>query len=75
MGGRIFAGTLPNTELLREYELKGPLDEDKLALLREERLAIALRMSSEEEEWRHDKGVCEVQLADMILEQLALEAA
>lgn len=60
---------------MREYELKGPLDEDKLALLREERLAIALRMSSEEEEWRHDKEECEVQLADMILEQLALEAA
>ena len=39
---RTFAGALPCSELLREYGIKGPLEEDKLNLLREERLALVL---------------------------------
>ena len=39
---RTFAGALPCSELLLEYGIKGPLDEDKLNLLREERLALVL---------------------------------
>ena len=37
-----FSGALPCSELLQEYGIKGPLDEDKLNLLREERLAVVL---------------------------------
>ena len=40
--GRTFAGALPHSELLKEYGIKGPLEEDKLNLLREERLALVL---------------------------------
>jgi hypothetical protein len=39
---RTFSGALPCSELLQEYGIKGPLDEDKLNLLREERLALVL---------------------------------
>jgi len=39
---RTFSGALPCSELLKEYGIRGPLDEDKLNLLREERLALVL---------------------------------
>lgn len=39
---RIFAGALANTELLNDYGIVGPLEEDKLVLLREERLDIII---------------------------------
>jgi hypothetical protein len=39
---RTFSGALPCSELLMDYGIKGPLDEDKLNLLREERLALVL---------------------------------
>lgn len=39
---RTFAGALPCSDLLKEYGIKGPLEEDKLNLLREERLALLL---------------------------------
>jgi hypothetical protein len=39
---RTFSGALPCSELLKDYGIKGPLDEDKLNLLREERLALVL---------------------------------
>ena len=39
---RTFAGALPCSELLKDYGIKGPLDEEKLNLLREERLALVL---------------------------------
>ena len=39
---RTFAGALPCSELLNDYGIKGPLDEEKLNLLREERLALVL---------------------------------
>lgn len=39
---RTFSGALPSSELLLEYGIRGPLDEDKLNLLREERLALVL---------------------------------
>ena len=39
---RTFAGALPSSELLKDYGIKGPLDEEKLNLLREERLALVL---------------------------------
>mmetsp|Transcript_32163 Transcript_32163/g.31482 ORF Transcript_32163/g.31482 Transcript_32163/m.31482 type:complete len:125 (+) Transcript_32163:179-553(+) len=45
-----FSGALPCSELLLEYGIKGPLDEDKLNLLREERLAVVLATEIEENE-------------------------
>jgi hypothetical protein len=39
---RTFSGALPCSELLKDYGIKGPLDEEKLNLLREERLALVL---------------------------------
>lgn len=47
---RTFAGALPCSELLMEYGIRGPLDEDKLNLLREERLALVLAAEIEENE-------------------------
>lgn len=39
---RTFGGALEFSELLREYHIKGPLEKDKLDMLREERLAILM---------------------------------
>lgn len=47
---RTFSGALPSSELLLEYGIKGPLDEEKLNLLREERLALVLASEIEENE-------------------------
>jgi hypothetical protein len=47
---RTFSGALPCSELLKEYGIRGPLDEEKLNLLREERLALVLASEIEENE-------------------------
>ena len=47
---RTFSGALPYSELLLEYGIKGPLDDEKLNLLREERLALVLASEIEENE-------------------------
>ena len=39
---KTFGGALANSELLREYHIRGPLEQDKLFMLREERLAIMM---------------------------------
>ena len=39
---KTFGGALANSELLREYHIRGPLEQDKLQMLREERLAIMM---------------------------------
>ena len=39
---KTFGGALANSELLREYHIRGPLEQDKLVMLREERLAIMM---------------------------------
>lgn len=45
---KTFGGALANSELLREYHIRGPLEPDKLAMLREERLAIMMMQDCEE---------------------------
>ena len=37
---RMFGGALPNTELLKGYGIQGPLQWDKVEMLREERMQI-----------------------------------
>ena len=39
---KTFGGALANSELLKEYHIRGPLEQDKLQMLREERLAIMM---------------------------------
>lgn len=39
---KTFGGALANSELLREYHIRGPLEHDKLQMLREERLTIMM---------------------------------
>ena len=34
---RTYGGALPKSDLLREYNIKGPFDSDKLEILRDER--------------------------------------
>lgn len=77
---RTFAGALPCSELLLEYGIKGPLDEDKLTLLREERLALVLAAEIEENEqlwtdYEYEETQSKLDVADMILEFLAEEVA
>jgi hypothetical protein len=36
----MFGGALPNTELLKGYGIQGPLQWDKVEMLREERMQI-----------------------------------
>ncbi|CDW71493.1 iq calmodulin-binding motif family protein [Stylonychia lemnae] len=77
---RTFSGALPCSELLLEYGIKGPLDEDKLNLLREERLAQVLAAEIEENEmlwtdYEYEETQTKLDVADMILEFLAEEAA
>ena len=77
---RTFAGALACSELLQEYGIKGPLDEDKLNLLREERLALVLAAEIEENEmlwtdYEYEETQTKLDVADMILEFLAEEAA
>jgi hypothetical protein len=77
---RTFSGALPCSELLQEYGIKGPLDEDKLNLLREERLALVLAAEIEENEqlwtdYEYEETQSKLDVADMILEFLAEEAA
>ena len=77
---RTFAGALPCSELLKEYGIRGPLDEDKLNLLREERLALVLASEIEENEmlwtdYEYEETQTKLDVADMILEFLAEEAA
>jgi len=77
---RTFAGALSCSELLLEYGIKGPLDEDKLNLLREERLALVLAAEIEENEmlwtdYEYEETQTKLDVADMILEFLAEEAA
>ncbi len=38
----MFGGALPNTELLKGYGIKGPLERDKVEMLREERMQIII---------------------------------
>jgi len=45
---KTFGGALANSELLKEYHIKGPLESDKLSMLREERLAIMMIQDCEE---------------------------
>ena len=45
---KTFGGALANSELLREYHIRGPLELDKLQMLREERLAIMMMQDVEE---------------------------
>ena len=45
---KTFGGALANSELLREYHIRGPLEPDKLSMLREERLAIMMMQDVEE---------------------------
>ena len=77
---KTFGGALANSELLREYHIRGPLDEDKLMMLREERLAIMMMQDVEEtqQKWddleRQESGI-KIDLAEMILDQLAREIA
>lgn len=76
---RTFAGALPCSELLLEYGIKGPLDEEKLNLLREERLALLLSSEIEENEilwtdYEYEETQAKLDVADMILEFLAEEA-
>ena len=76
---RTFAGALSCSELLLEYGIKGPLDEDKLNLLREERLALVLAAEIEENEmlwtdYEYEETQTKLDVADMILEYLAEEA-
>ena len=47
---KTFGGALASSELLREYHIRGPLEPDKLSMLREERLAIMM-MQDVEETW------------------------
>ena len=75
----LFAGALSCSELLLEYGIKGPLDEDKLNLLREERLALVLAAEIEENEmlwtdYEYEETQTKLDVADMILEYLAEEA-
>ena len=77
---RTFAGALPCSELLNEYGIKGPLDEDKLNLLREERLALVLAAEIEENEqlwtdYEYEETQTKLDVADMILEFLAEDTA
>ena len=77
---RTFSGALPCSELLQEYGIKGPLDEDKLNLLREERLALVLAAEIEENEmlwtdYEYEETQTKLDVADMILEFLAEEVA
>ena len=39
---KTFGGALPNSDLLKFYHIRGPLEDDKLCMLREERLAIMM---------------------------------
>jgi hypothetical protein len=76
---RTFSGALPCSELLQEYGIRGPLDEDKLNLLREERLALVLASEIEENEilwtdYEYEETQAKLDIADMILEVLAEEA-
>ncbi len=34
---RIYGGALPKSELLRDYNIRGPFEDEKLDILREER--------------------------------------
>ena len=67
---KTFGGALANSELLKEYHIRGPLESDKLAML-----AIMMIQDCEESQ-RHwedmepaETGV-KFDLADLILEQL-----
>lgn len=76
---RTFSGALPCSELLQEYGIKGPLDEDKLNMLREERLALVLAAEIEENEvlwtdYEYEETQTKLDVADMVLEFLAEEA-
>jgi hypothetical protein len=76
---RTFSGALPCSELLNEYGIRGPLDEDKLNMLREERLALVLSSEIEENEmlwtdYEYEETQAKLDVADMILEFLADEA-
>ena len=51
---KTFGGALANSELLREYHIRGPLEEDKLYMLREERLAIMMMQDVEETQHKWD---------------------
>ena len=70
---KTFGGALANSELLREYHIRGPLEADKLAMLREERLAIMMMQDVEETQakWedleKQEAGV-KLNLADDILD-------
>lgn len=64
---------------MQEYGIRGPLDEDKLNLLREERLALVLASEIEENEilwtdYEYEETQTKLDIADMILEVLAEEA-
>lgn len=70
---KTFGGALANSELLKEYHIRGPLENDKLAMLREERLAIMMMQDVEETQYkwedveRQETGV-RLDVADAILE-------
>ena len=56
---KTFGGALANSELLREYHIRGPLEQDKLHMLRDERLAIMMMQDvSETRCVRGDTMVC-----------------
>jgi len=75
---KTFGGALANSELLREYHIRGPLEPDKLAMLREERLAILMMQDCEDTQknWEDtepaETGV-KFELADLILDILVQE--
>lgn len=69
---KTFGGALANSELLKEYHIRGPLEDDKLMMLREERLAIMMIQEVEETQhkWddleRQESGI-KIDLAEMLL--------
>lgn len=75
---RTFGGALPDSELLREYHIKGPLDPEKLQMLREERLQIMMVQDTEDTQnkWvdmEKEETVIKLDLADMVVEHLVKE--
>jgi hypothetical protein len=75
--GKTYAGTLNFSELLKEYKIPY-LDDEQLAQVREERLALLLATEIEENEpmwtdYEFEETQVNIDLANIILEQLVKE--
>ena len=66
--------------MLQEYEILGPLSDDKLHLLREERLEILITSEADQLEklltdQRFEEVQVRLQLADLVFNELVTETA